>query len=136
MKPPNRKLLSITFWMITICVTAASCTKDAPTPIDDSTEEARLDLTVPAIIPEIMIEIENHQEVIEKDEYLNATITVHGKGLFPDIPTTTTRIKGRGNSTWGKPKKPYRLKLDTEASILGLGAAKDWVLLANFRTIR
>lgn len=133
MKSSNRKLLSTIFWIVTICITAASCTKDAPKPVDDSTEEARLDLTVPAIIPEIMIEIENNQEVIEKDEYLNATITVHGKGLFPDIPITTTRIKGRGNSTWGKPKKPYRLKLDTKASILGLGAAKDWVLLANYQ---
>ena len=44
------------------------------------------------------------------------------------------RIRGRGNSTWEwYPKKPYRLKLDEKASILGLDEEKDWVLLANYR---
>src|SRR5690606_14498507 len=38
----------------------------------------------------------------------------------------------RGNSTWGMPKKPYRLKLDNKASLLGLSAEKDWILLANY----
>ena len=44
------------------------------------------------------------------------------------------RIRGRGNSTWEwYPKKPYRLKFDEKAEILGLAADKDWVLLANYR---
>jgi hypothetical protein len=44
------------------------------------------------------------------------------------------RIRGRGNSTWEwYPKKPYRIKLDEKASILGLADDKDWVLLANYR---
>jgi hypothetical protein len=44
------------------------------------------------------------------------------------------RIRGRGNSTWEwYAKKPYRIKLDEKASILGLSEEKDWVLLANFR---
>src|SRR5574344_2137878 len=46
----------------------------------------------------------------------------------------TGKIRGRGNSTWlWYPKKPYRIKLDKKASILGLGEDKDWVLLANYR---
>ena len=40
-------------------------------------------------------------------------------------------MKGRGNSTWGYPKKPYRLKLNKKAEICGLGKAKNYVLLAN-----
>ena len=44
------------------------------------------------------------------------------------------KIKGRGNSTWlWYPKKPYRIKLDEKAEILGLKEEKDWVLLANYR---
>lgn len=44
------------------------------------------------------------------------------------------RIRGRGNSTWEwYAKKPYRIKLDEKAEILGLAADKDWVLLANYR---
>lgn len=41
-------------------------------------------------------------------------------------------IRGRGNSTWGYPKKPYALKLDKKAEILGMPKHKRWVLLANW----
>lgn len=41
-------------------------------------------------------------------------------------------IRGRGNSTWGRDKKPYRIKLDKKADLLGMGEEKNWVLLANY----
>jgi len=45
----------------------------------------------------------------------------------------TLQMKGRGNSTWVNfPKKPYRLKFDSKASLLGMPTAKNWVLLANY----
>lgn len=44
----------------------------------------------------------------------------------------TTEIRGRGNSTWGMPKKPYRVKLTTKAPLLGMPANRHWVLLANY----
>ena len=40
--------------------------------------------------------------------------------------------KGRGNSTWGYPKKPYNIKLAEKADLIGTGADKSWVLLANW----
>lgn len=44
--------------------------------------------------------------------------------------TLPLQIKGRGNATWRKPKKPYRIKLDSKASLLGMPKSKHWVLLA------
>lgn len=44
----------------------------------------------------------------------------------------TMGIRGRGNSTWQFPKKPYALKLDSKAEILGMPKHKRWVLLANW----
>ena len=41
-------------------------------------------------------------------------------------------IRGRGNSTWGTSKKPYRIKLDKKADLFGMGADKNWVMLANY----
>lgn len=41
-------------------------------------------------------------------------------------------IKVRGNSTAGFEKKPYHIKLDMKQNMLGLGADKDWILLANY----
>ena len=47
-----------------------------------------------------------------------------------------TQIKGRGNSTWDYPKKPYQIKLEKKTDLLETGdpgeAEKTWVLLANY----
>ena len=40
-------------------------------------------------------------------------------------------IKGRGNASWGRDKKPYGLILPEAGDLLGMGAAENWVLLAN-----
>ena len=44
----------------------------------------------------------------------------------------TVEVKGRGNSTWTYfEKKGYQIKFDKKTSVLGMGQAKKWVLLAN-----
>ena len=40
-------------------------------------------------------------------------------------------LKGRGNSSWNREKKPYALTLAGEADLLGMGSAQEWILLAN-----
>ena len=42
------------------------------------------------------------------------------------------QLKGRGNSTWDLPKKPYAIKLDKKEEMLGFPKHKRWVLLANY----
>ncbi len=42
------------------------------------------------------------------------------------------QIKGRGNSTWGNPKKPYNIKLEEKENLFGMGKSKKWSLLANY----
>lgn len=44
----------------------------------------------------------------------------------------STGVKGRGNSTWKYPKKPYAIKLDKKSKVLGMPKHKRWVLLANW----
>lgn len=112
----------------------ASCKKDVMQKEElEIIEEATLDESIEAVIPHVYIDIEGEQEVTSKEDYLKATVKVDGNGQFDDLSSTVTNIKGRGNSTWNKPKKPYRLKLNKKASILGLGEAKNWVLLANYQ---
>ena len=45
-------------------------------------------------------------------------------------------IKGRGNSTWHYPKKPYQIKLSEKADLLETGDQSEkestWILLANY----
>lgn len=80
-------------------------------------------------LPIIFIQTENHADIVSKDEYLNATIQILGDSLSFE---GNMRIKGRGNSTWGLPKKPYKLKFDKKESLLGYPKDKEWVLLANY----
>lgn len=45
-----------------------------------------------------------------------------------------TEIRGRGNSTWAMPKKPFALKLKDKSTgvFMGMSPHKRWVLLANY----
>jgi hypothetical protein len=83
------------------------------------------------LIPHIYINTEGGVGINSKTNYVNAEITIDGRNVYNNY-TGTTRIRGRGNSTWGYPKKPYRLKLDKKEALFGLSSEKDWVLLANY----
>ncbi len=89
---------------------------------------------VPTKLPVVIIETENRAEVTSKDEYINATISINSDYVdtFPSLDPTMVTIRGRGNSTWDMPKKPYKLKFPFKTSVLGMEKAKDWTLLANY----
>lgn len=88
-------------------------------------------LTDRADVPRIYINTEDGQAITSKTEYKNAEITIDGRGIFPSMDTTPMQIRGRGNSSWGWAKKPYRLKFDEKVKPLGMTKGKSWVLLAN-----
>ena len=73
--------------------------------------------------------------IYDKKNYVDGTITIKDtEKLYSDVGefSATMGIRGRGNSTWGFPKKPYKVKLKEKASIFGMGADKEWALLANY----
>lgn len=41
------------------------------------------------------------------------------------------QIRGRGNATWRSLKKPYRIKLDKKAALMGMNKSKHWCLMAE-----
>lgn len=49
-----------------------------------------------------------------------------------DVMEALGYIKGRGNSSWVQPKKPYRLKFSEKQSLLGEHKDKSWVLIPNY----
>ena len=82
-------------------------------------------------LPHIYINTAGNAAITSKEDYVNATITIDGKGKFENY-SGVTQIRGRGNSTWAMVKKPYRLKLTAKSPLFGLAAERDWVLLANY----
>ncbi len=83
-------------------------------------------------LPAIRITTEGGAAIISTEDYVRATVTLTEKSEGDSLTGVGARIRGRGNSTWKFfDKKPYRLKLDESADLLGLGKEKDFVLLAN-----
>lgn len=62
-------------------------------------------------------DIPGFSEIPSKEVYLDATMTFKGRGLQPDY-VERVKIRGRGNSTWNMPKKPYRLKFEVKQRLL------------------
>ena len=83
-------------------------------------------------VPRIDIDVEGGYSITSKDYYRKANFRITGYGVFEDFEDSV-EIKGRGNSTWGYPKKPYRLKFDKKKKPFGLTNGKSWVLLANYQ---
>ena len=82
-------------------------------------------------LPVMTINTKDGKDIVSKDDWKDASISIYGAGRFEDIATTDVEIKGRGNSTWGYDKKPYALKFPSKTSVLGMPKHKRWVLLAN-----
>lgn len=83
-------------------------------------------------LPTLYIETENHAGIpSKKEDYVKATIHLVDGGKVTVYDALG--IRGRGNSTWGLAKKPYRLKFDKKQEFLGpeRAKAKSWTLLAN-----
>ncbi len=88
---------------------------------------------VASTVPEVRIDIEGGQEVIEKDLYLNANLHFVGAQEHTQEEVFATEIRGRGNLTWQQVKKPYKLKLNKKNTMLGMPSKnKHWILVANY----
>lgn len=77
------------------------------------------------------IETTGSAPITSKDLYVTGRLQIAASGTSPAVDATT-QIRGRGNSTWELPKKPYRLKIDSKTAVLGMPSDKDWALLANY----
>lgn len=114
----------------------ADLTTDIRYTLTSSTGDIRsyvVTVTVFTGLPAILITTDGGAAITSRDTYVPATVRVYGGKDHPEWSfTAPTGIRGRGNSTWFNPKKPYRLKLTTSASMFGFPADRDWALLANY----
>lgn len=84
-----------------------------------------------ALIPSVFITCDGD---IERVNYNECTIQIDSS-MTDDYGSTgalSAKIRGRGHSTWEWPKKPYKIKLEEKAPLLGMTASKEWALIANY----
>lgn len=83
-------------------------------------------------LPIVILNTPNSDPITSKVDWMaGATMSIVNPDMTIDYQGTLS-IKGRGNSTWGYPKKPYALKLDKKEKILGMKKHKRWCLMANW----
>lgn len=73
---------------------------------------------------------------VSDEEFCQLYIDADGRSswdgvAFEDFEEFNCQVKGRGNTTWDWPKKPYAIKLAKKKEVLGMAKHKRWVLLAN-----
>ena len=88
--------------------------------------------TVKTGLPVVYVTTSNGAGITSKTEFVTASFSVRGTKTLPGMDAVSCRVRGRGNTTWTWPKKPYLVALDEKASVLGMPKHKRWVLLANF----
>jgi len=81
--------------------------------------------SVPGAPAPLTITTEGGAPITSRDDYVNGSMLLDGV-------QRAIEIRGRGNSTWTWPKKPYKIKLAEDAALLGTEPRDEWVLLANY----
>lgn len=93
--------------------------------------QARTATVSSANLPVIMINTPAWQSITSKDEWINKT-SIMIRNTDGTVLEAPGKIKGRGNATWGLPKKPYAIKFSDKQSPFGFPENKAWVLLAEY----
>lgn len=114
-----------------ILITLISCTDD----ISASSQEPNTAISFSGTLPVIFIETENNAPITSKTEYISAQFWLDPMGndgiesVGTKLEPVSIQIRGRGHSSWKGDKKPYKLKLSTKVSIMGMPKNKHWALL-------
>ena len=89
-------------------------------------------------LPLLRINTKGAAPIVSKEIYVDATYVLTNP-LIPDQAATLNgKIRGRGNTTWGQPKNPYKVKLTNDANyakiadFLGMKKNLNWALLADY----
>ena len=83
-------------------------------------------------LPRVYITTPGGVGINSKDVYVeDGTLSIFDKNGELEL-NILSDFKGRGNSTWMMPKKPYAIKLSSKAEVMGMPKHKRWVLLANW----
>lgn len=79
-----------------------------------------------------VVYLDTRTPVKSKDIWTEGSVRIDGRESSASMEQVSCSVKGRGNTTWTWPKKPYTVRLEKKREVLGMPEHKRWVLLANF----
>jgi spore coat protein CotH len=99
---------------------------------DGDTKSYIIDVTKFTGLPIIYLQTDSFLPIDSKDDYILGDTWIDGGRGFDDFEESPMKIRGRGNSTWQFPKKPFQMKLDDKGEFLGMPNDKKWLFLAEY----
>jgi len=99
---------------------------------DGDTQSYTIDVAKFTGLPIIYLQTDSFLPIDSKDDYILGDTWIDGGRGFDDFEELPMKIRGRGNSTWEFPKKPFQMKLDDKAEFLGMPNDKKWLFLAEY----
>ncbi len=81
-------------------------------------------------LPIVSISTDDNLDIDNRESWKNMKISLSEDNKTRII--LSGKIKGRGNTSWYYPKKPYTIKLSEKENLLGMGECKKWVLINNY----
>ena len=82
-------------------------------------------------IPRLVIETENFRQILDRETEIPAKLQIWGEKT-PESEIMDLTIRGRGNTSWGMPKKSYKIEFIKKQSMLGMPHDRDWALISNY----
>ena len=92
----------------------------------------------PTDLPVLRISTRYAAPVVSREVYVDATYVLFNPLMPGQSVTLNGRIRGRGHSTWGQPKNPYKVQFTDDANfaaiadVLGMKKNRNWALLADY----
>ena len=83
-------------------------------------------------LPVMFINTKQGAPIRDKENWIAGDFSILGNDGKYIIEGNELEIRGRGNTTWYNPKKPYALKLSKKTELFGMPKHKRWVLLAAY----
>ena len=99
---------------------------------DGDSVDFTVDLTRFTGLPIVYLQTNDSVAIDSKDDYVEGGASIFGGRNFDDLEQVEMKIRGRGNSTWMHPKKPFQMKLSDKGEFLGMPADKKWIFLAEY----
>jgi hypothetical protein len=88
--------------------------------------------------PVLRIATKDAAPIVSKEDYVDATFTLVVPVVSEEPVALNGKIRGRGQSTWGQPKNPYKVQFKNDANyaalpdFLGMPKNRNWALLADY----
>ena len=84
-------------------------------------------------LPTVVINTQNAQAITSRHEYIPSNVYIISGDGTQLLNGAQTEIRGRGNASWGFPKKPYKIKFAEKQHVLDSPSKdKKWTLINNY----